>query len=42
MEYLIDLFLHLDVHLAAFVADYGLWVYGVLFVVIFDFDDSVH
>lgn len=35
MEYLIDLFLHLDTHLAAFVADYGVWVYGVLFAVIF-------
>lgn len=35
MEYLIDLFLHLDVHLAAFVADYGVWVYAVLFAVIF-------
>jgi membrane-associated protein len=35
MEYLIDLFLHLDVHLAAFVAQYGVWVYAVLFVVVF-------
>ncbi len=35
MDVLIDLFLHLDTHLAAFVADYGVWVYGVLFAVIF-------
>jgi len=35
MSTLIDLFLHLDVHLAAFVADHGVWVYGVLFAVIF-------
>jgi membrane-associated protein len=26
---------HLDAHLAAFVADYGVWVYGLLFVIIF-------
>ena len=35
MAYLIDLFLHLDVHLAEFVAQYGLWVYAGLFAVIF-------
>jgi membrane-associated protein len=35
MEYATDLFLHLDVHLAEFVAAYGMWVYAGLFVVIF-------
>jgi membrane-associated protein len=35
MTYLIDLFLHLDVHLAEFVAQYGIWVYAGLFAVIF-------
>jgi len=35
MEYVIDLFLHLDVHLAAFVAQYGPWVYAMLFAIIF-------
>ena len=35
MEYAIDLFLHLDVHLAEFVAQYGVWVYGMLFAIIF-------
>jgi len=35
MEYVIDLFLHLDVHLAAFVAQYGVWVYAMLFAIIF-------
>jgi membrane-associated protein len=35
VEYVIDLFLHLDVHLAEFVAQYGVWVYAGLFVVIF-------
>jgi membrane-associated protein len=35
MQQLIDIFLHLDVHLAEFVATYGLWVYGILFAIIF-------
>ena len=35
MDLLIDVFLHLDTHLAALVAEYGIWVYGALFVVIF-------
>ena len=35
MEYVIDLFLNLDVHLAAFVAQYGVWVYVMLFAIIF-------
>jgi membrane-associated protein len=32
---LIDLFLHFDVHLAAFVAQYGALVYGLLFAIVF-------
>ena len=35
MAELIDLFLHLDRHLAEFVATYGVWVYAVLFAIIF-------
>src|SRR6476659_7360075 len=35
MQSLIDLFVHLDVHLAEFVARYGVWVYGLLFAIIF-------
>jgi membrane-associated protein len=35
MAELIDLFLKLDVHLAEFVAEYGLWVYALLFAIIF-------
>jgi len=35
MHSLADLFLHLDVHLAEFVARYGVWVYGLLFAIIF-------
>ena len=31
----IDIFLHLDVYLAQLVADYGTWVYAILFAVIF-------
>lgn len=35
MHQLIDLFLHLDKHLAEFVATYGTWVYGLLFAIVF-------
>lgn len=35
MDTIVDLFLHLDTHLAVFVAQYGSWVYGLLFAVIF-------
>jgi membrane-associated protein len=35
MHQLIDLFLHLDRHLAEFVATYGTWVYGLLFAIVF-------
>src|SRR5512142_1170753 len=31
----IDLVLHLDTHLLALVNDYGMWVYGILFLIIF-------
>ena len=35
MEAVLDLFLHFDAHLAAFVGNHGLWVYGLLFAIIF-------
>jgi membrane-associated protein len=35
MDYLLDFFLHLDTHLEAFVSQYGLWVYALLFLIIF-------
>ena len=35
MQSLIDLFLHLDRHLAEFVVTYGAWVYGLLFAIVF-------
>jgi membrane-associated protein len=35
MSELIDLFLHLDKHLAALVAGYGPWIYALLFLIVF-------
>lgn len=35
VAFLIDFILHVDVHLANFVATYGTWVYLLLFVIIF-------
>lgn len=35
MHYLLDFFLHLDVHLQAFVTQFGPWVYALLFVIVF-------
>ncbi len=32
---LIDFILHIDTHLAEIIRDYGLWTYGVLFLIIF-------
>lgn len=32
---LIDILLHLDAHLLVMVQDYGIWVYGILFLIIF-------
>ena len=30
-----DIVLHLDKHLALLVQQYGLWIYGILFVIVF-------
>ena len=30
--FLIDFILHIDVHLAELVAEYGVWVYAILFL----------
>jgi len=35
MQAILDVFLHLDTHLAQFVADYGRWVYAILFAIVF-------
>jgi membrane-associated protein len=34
-HFLLDFILHVDAHLAEFVQTYGLWVYGLLFLIIF-------
>jgi membrane-associated protein len=31
----LDFFLHLDTHLFALIQDYGVWIYGILFLIIF-------
>ncbi|MDR2764935.1 MAG: DedA family protein [Tannerella sp.] len=35
MHFLIDFVVHIDVHLAELVQDYGAWIYGILFLIIF-------
>src|ERR1700755_3436213 len=35
MDFLLEFFLHLDVHLKAFVDHYGAWVYALLFIIVF-------
>lgn len=35
MTELIDLFLHVDRHLLELVADYGVWIYAILFLIVF-------
>ncbi|MDL2241903.1 DedA family protein [Bacteroidales bacterium OttesenSCG-928-L03] len=35
IQTLIDFILHIDVHLAELVAQYGLWIYAILFLIIF-------
>jgi len=35
IQWLIDLFLHLDQHLAAVIQAYGIWTYGLLFLIVF-------
>ncbi|MGE5499325.1 MAG: DedA family protein [Syntrophothermus sp.] len=35
IKYLIDLFLHLDVHLGALITEYQSWTYLILFIVVF-------
>jgi membrane-associated protein len=35
MEQLVDLFLHLDRHLAELTVTYGVWIYAVLFCIVF-------
>jgi len=35
LAFLLDFILHVDVHLTTFVQTYGVWVYGLLFLIIF-------
>jgi membrane-associated protein len=35
LSQVVDLFLHLDVHLADAIAKYGAWTYGILFLIVF-------
>ena len=35
LQTLLDLFLHLDKHLAEFTAEHGVWVYALLALVVF-------
>ncbi|BDH45058.1 membrane protein [Salmonella enterica subsp. enterica serovar Choleraesuis] len=35
IHFIIDFILHIDVHLAELVAQYGVWVYGILFLILF-------
>ncbi|MEJ8812430.1 DedA family protein [Variovorax ureilyticus] len=35
ISFLVDFILHIDKHLEAFVATYGVWVYGLLFLIVF-------
>ena len=35
MEQMIDLFLHIDVHLREIISQYGTWTYAILFLIIF-------
>ncbi len=35
IKHIIDFFLHLDRHLAEIINDYGVWTYGLLFLIIF-------
>jgi len=35
LAWFIDIILHLDKHLAMLVQQYGLWIYGILFVIVF-------
>ena len=35
VQFLIDLILHLDQYLSAIITQYGMWTYGLLFLVIF-------
>lgn len=35
LQFIVDVFLHLDRHLGEFIAAYGTWTYGLLFTIVF-------
>jgi len=35
IKFVIDFILHIDAHLAQLVADYGMWIYAILFLILF-------
>ncbi|GHV21583.1 membrane protein [Bacteroidia bacterium] len=35
IQFIIDFILHIDVHLTELVAEYGVWIYAILFLIIF-------
>ncbi|MDR3061766.1 MAG: DedA family protein [Dysgonamonadaceae bacterium] len=35
MQFILDFILHIDVHLTELVAEYGIWIYAILFLIIF-------
>jgi membrane-associated protein len=35
METLLNFFLHIDAHLGELISQYGLWIYGILFLIVF-------
>ncbi|MDR1631608.1 MAG: DedA family protein [Dysgonamonadaceae bacterium] len=35
LQFFVDFVLHIDVHLAELVQNYGVWIYGILFLIIF-------
>ena len=35
LQWIVDFILHIDVHLAQLVAQYGVWIYGILFLILF-------
>lgn len=35
LQHIIDIFLHLDKHLAELITNYGMWTYAILFLIIF-------
>jgi membrane protein DedA with SNARE-associated domain len=35
LRYIVDFIIHIDVHLGEIFGNYGLWVYGILFLIVF-------